>query len=214
MMKIGLKEVLAPMTRTEQVKYIWHYYRFHILGLIVVIIFSTFTINGIINKKNTELNFMIVAEKIDHTKVEGLLEQFNKELIMEEDRSLTEIGMQAVTYSKTEIDPQMQVGLQKLAAELAAGAVDILMVDKGYYEEMNVDGQLLDIKELSGIENLPYANDRVYVSEEGKVTGIDLSALSLFLGATFDENIVLCLPANSKNDEYITKFLKYMINSN
>ncbi|MEK3887214.1 hypothetical protein [Bacillus sp. FSL K6-3431] len=213
-MKKSLKEVLAPMTKAEKIKYIWHYYRFHILGLIAVIIFATFTINGIVNKKDSVLNLMIVGEKIDNTKVEELVEQFNKDLLMEEDRNSAEIGMQAVTYSTTEMDPQMQVGLQKLAAELAAGAVDILIVDKAYYDEMNVDGQLLDIKEISSIENLPYDNDQMYVSEEDKVTGIDLSALPLFEGVTFDENIVLCLPANSKNDEYIRDFLKYMINLN
>ncbi|MBS4207828.1 hypothetical protein [Bacillus sp. FJAT-50079] len=210
-MKKSLKEILAPMSGKERVNYIWHYYKFHMIGVIVLVVIASTTINGIINKKDVMLNIMIVGEKMDTAKIEDITEKINVELLNEKERDKYEISIQAVPFSTTNIDPQMQVGLQKMAAELAGGFIDVLLVEKSFFDEMNLEGNLLDIKELSGAQALPYQDDQIYMSEDERVTGIHASAIKLFENAIYDENVVLCIPGNTKNEANVSTFLSYMV---
>ncbi|MFK4998109.1 hypothetical protein ACI2OX_14365 [Bacillus sp. N9] len=76
---------------------------------------------------------------------------------------------------------------------------------------MNLEGNLLDIKELSGAQSLPYQEDQLYMSEDDRLTGIHSSAIKLFENAIYDENVVLCIPGNTKNETSISTFLSYMV---
>lgn len=210
-MKKSLKEILAPMSMSEKTSYIWHYYRLHIVGVFLVIITAVVMINSFMNQKETVLNVMIVSEKVDPVHVEKIKETLNEDLIMEKDKGSTEITVQTIPYSPGSLDPQMQVGLQKLAAELTTASIDILIVEKGFFDELNAEEQLLSIQQLSEVEKLPF-ND-VYQSSTNPddIVGVALSNIHLFDQAVRDENMILCIPANTKHTQYVSRFLKFIL---
>ncbi|MFK4998110.1 hypothetical protein ACI2OX_14370 [Bacillus sp. N9] len=63
---------ISANERKKRVDYIWHYYKFHIIGAIAFIVIASTTINGIMNKKDVMLNIMIVGEKMDTVKIEEI----------------------------------------------------------------------------------------------------------------------------------------------
>lgn len=214
-MKKSLKERLVPMNRTEKRQYIWHYYKYHMIGLLVVIILVAGTINNAINKKDTVLSIMIVGEMINTTKIEELAVLLNEELLTDEERVSAEILIQSITHSTESLDPSMQVGIQKFMAELATREIDVLVVDKGFFYEMSEDEQTLNLEKLAGMQPLPLAENDVYRLKDNKdyVSGIKLAALSFFTDAIFDEDTVLFVPANTKREDNIPRFLEYLFNN-
>ncbi|CAM4052089.1 hypothetical protein [Lederbergia lenta] len=210
-MKKSLKEILAPMSKAEKMKYIWHYYRFHMLGALLLIIIVAVSVNSINNKKDTLMNVMIVGELINTEKVSEIKQSLNEELLSKAEQDSAEISVQEITYSLNDMNPQMQAGLQKMAAELSAGYVDILLVEKSFFDDMNKDGQLLDLQDLYGNQPLPIGEEHKYFAEDnGVITGINVTAIKQFEEVIFDENIVMCVPANTKNEEFITRYLQYV----
>lgn len=210
-MKKSLKEILAPMSKAEKMKYIWHYYRFHMLGTLLLIVIVVMSVNSINNKKDVLMNVMIVGELINTEKVSEVRQKLNKEMLSDEEQESAEISVQEVAYSLNDMNPQMQAGLQKMAAELSAGYVDILLVDKTFFDDMNKDGQLLDLQALYGDEPLPIAEEYKYFAKDNVISGINISATDQFDEVIYDENVVMCVPANTKNEEFITRYLQHVL---
>lgn len=212
-MKKSLKEILSQMDTSEKIKYIWHYYRLHILGVLAIIIILSVSVNSIMNKKETIMNVMVVGEMVDTTRLDEIKETLNEELIDEGERNSAEIMVQFVNYSPTNGNPQAQMGIQKVVAELAAAAIDVMIIDKDFFDQLNTDDQLLSIQEVSGIEGLPFEEEQVYYSpgNESEIVGIDVKSIKFFDEAFFDESVVLCIPGNTKKVNDITRFLQLII---
>ncbi|MEK3887183.1 hypothetical protein [Bacillus sp. FSL K6-3431] len=211
-MKKSLKAILAPMSNSEKIKYIWHYYRIHIIVTILLILVVVFSINSIRNKKDTMMNLMVVGELINTEEISELRKALNEDLLNPKEQESAEISVQEVMYSVNDMNPQMQAGLQKMAAELSAGYVDILLVEKSFFDEMNKDDQLLDIQQLYG-KPLPVAEDDVHFAQDkdNMATGINVAAIKQLKDVILDENIVMCIPANTKNMKFITRYLQYSL---
>lgn len=211
-MKKSLKEILAPMSKEERIQYIWHYYKFHILGVIALIIVAIVTINSINNKKDIAINVMIVGEMIDTEKVSDMRQALNEELLDLEEQESSEVSLQAVTVSAEGFDPQMQAGLQKMMAELSAGYIDVLYIDKSFFDQMNTDGQLLDIQQLYGDQSLPLSDEYLYFAEDQKtITGINIAEIKPLKNVIYDDNIIMCIPANTKKQAFITRYLQHLL---
>ena len=178
-MKKSLKEILSPMSTSEKIKYIWHYYRLHILGVLAIIIILSVSVNSIMNKKETVMNVMVVGEMVDTTRLDEIKETLNEELIDESERDSAEIMVQFVNYSPTNGNPQAQMGIQKVVAELAAGAIDVMIIDKDFFDQLNTDDQLLSIQEVSGIAGLPFEEEQVYYSPGNEVRLLELMLKAL-----------------------------------
>ncbi len=64
------------------------------------------------------MNVMVVGEMVDTTRLDEIKETLNEELIDEGERNSAEIMVQFVNYSPTNGNPQAQMGIQKVVAEL------------------------------------------------------------------------------------------------
>ncbi|WP_078544530.1 hypothetical protein [Litchfieldia alkalitelluris] len=209
-MKKKLSDILAPMSFTEKISYLWEYYRIHFIASIVILIVLVTTISSIIEKKDIVLNIVVMGQMVDSEKLQSLQNSVNVELVNEEDRNSSEVSVRHIQYSSTQMDQQASVGLQKMAAEMSSKAIDIFVVDKALFEQINSQGQLLNLEDIQGVELSSIDESHLYLSaqQEGQVVGIDSTAMNIFSDVTTGGEFVLCIPANAQNMEKISQFFE------
>lgn len=213
--KKSLRKILAPMSWKERIDYLWTYYKFHFIIPLVLIVTIVMMIQSIAEKKDIVLNVMILGERIDMEKIDKLTAELNLLMVKEEDFDEMEVAIRVVPYSPTATDPQVQqAALQKMIVEVAAGTIDILVIDQGQFDRMNrEEGYFSDIRYLAGERDLAFDESDVYYSPGNKVTGIDVSAITILKDGIQDPDRVLCFLSNGPNVENAKKFLSYMLDN-
>ncbi|WP_090759963.1 hypothetical protein [Bacillus sp. OK048] len=200
-MKINIKEILATMSPKERMAYIWDYYKFHIIGTIVAIILLISLITSFDEKKEVYLNMTIVGNGVNSEGVVQLQEQLTNKLVI--DKTNEEVLIQTLNYDKSSRDPVSLAGVQKLAAEISTGSIDLLIVDKELFEEFSSQQSLLALNDVTSFDTM---NIKKQESSNNKIYGLDTSDLNLLTSLEFDENMILCIPGNTKNLNRINEF--------
>ncbi|MCR2820942.1 hypothetical protein [Lederbergia panacisoli] len=210
--KKTLKEILSDMSTSEKAKYIWEYYKLFIIGGIVLVILVASMVHSIATKKEVVLNVVIMAGIYDPEYKDKFQETLYQDFLTDEERDKSNIVIQTLKSSSDALDMQVGVDMQKMAAELSAGYIDFFIVDKDFYDNMNDQNQLMSFQKTSGITEWPIQEEQLYFSKENKeeITGINISAFPILKGIVPNEEKVICVPANAKNTEYISRFLQYL----
>jgi len=210
--KKPLKEILSEMSTSEKVKYIWEYYKFFIIGGIVLIVLIASMAHSIATKKEVVLNVVVMTGLYDPEYMDHLQDKLYKEFLTDQERDKSNIVIQTMNSSSDQLDMKVGIDMQKMAAELSAGYIDFFIVDKDFFDNMNDQNQLMSFQKTSGITDWPIPNEHLHFSTDNKedITGIDISAIGLLNGMAKDGEKVICVPANAKNTKYISRFLQYL----
>ncbi|MCM3690483.1 hypothetical protein [Neobacillus niacini] len=188
-MKQNIKAILAPMSPKERIAYIWEYYKFLIIGTIAAIILLFSLINSIGEKKEVVLNMTIVGKGVSTEGVVQLQEYLTNELV--NDKADEEVFIETLSYDKTSQDSVSQTALQKLFAQISIGAIDLLIVEKEIFEDISAQqNSLLAINDFKGMDKIITINEETY--------GISTSDIDFLEPLKLGENMVLCIPSNTK----------------
>ncbi|MBS4217969.1 hypothetical protein KHA96_06485 [Bacillus sp. FJAT-49711] len=211
-MKKPLKEILSGMSTSEKAKYIWEYYKFFIIGGIVLVIIVASMAHSIVTKKEVVLNVVMMTGIYDPEYIDTFQDTLYQDFLTDKERDKSNIVIQTMKSSSDALDMQVGIDMQKMAAELSAGYIDFFIVDKDFYDNMNDQNQLMSFQQTSGITDWPVQEDQLHYSKENKedITGINISAFPILSGLVPNEEKVICVPANAKNTEYISRFLQYL----
>jgi hypothetical protein len=194
-MKQNIKAILAPMSPKERIAYIWDYYKFHIIGTIVAIILLISFMSSIGGKKEVVLNMTIIGQGVNTEGVVQLQEQLTNKLVQDADE---EVSVQHLSYNKSSMDEASRAGIQKMAAEISLGSIDLMIVEKELFEEISSQNALLALNDFKGTNKLLPSDEKVY--------GISTSDIKLLAPLALDENKVLCVPSTAKNLKKINEF--------
>lgn len=195
-MKQNIKAILAPMSPKERMAYIWDYYKFHIIGTIVAIILLISLISSIGGKKEVVLNMTIIGQGVNPEGVGQLQEQLTNKLV--QDKGDEEVSVQHLTYNNSSMDEASRAGIQKMAAEISLGSIDLMIVEKELFEEISSQNALLALNDFKGTNKLLPSDEKVY--------GMSTSDIKLLASLALDENKVLCVPSTTKNLKKINEF--------
>jgi hypothetical protein len=195
-MKQNIKAILAPMSPKERIAYIWDYYKFHIIGTIVAIILLISFMSSIGGKKEVVLNMTIIGQGVNTEGVVQLQEQLTNKIV--QDKADEEVSVQHLTYNKSSMDEASRAGIQKMAAEISLGSIDLMIVEKELFEEISSQNALLALNDFKGTNKLLPSDEKVY--------GMSTSDIKLLAPLALDENKVLCVPSTAKNLKKINEF--------
>lgn len=195
-MNQSIKAILAPMSPRERTAYIWDYYKFHIIGTIVAIILLISFISSIGGKKEVVLNMTVIGQGVNPEGVVQLQDQLTNKFVS--DKGEEEVSVQHLTYNKSSMDQASQAGIQKMAAEISLGSIDLMIVEKELFEEISSQNGLLALNDFKGTNKLLPSDEKVY--------GISTSDIQLLAPLALDENKVLCVPSTTKNLKKINEF--------
>jgi hypothetical protein len=208
-LKKNIKEILAPMSTKDKVLYIWTYYRIPIIGIIMTSVLLISIINSVLEKKEVVLNITMLGERVDSNGVILLEKQLVNSVV--KDKSKEKVTIQNLKYEKESLHEASRMGLQKVAADITAGFIDILIIDKEIFDELSKGQQLRPLSNITGINLLGIVNHTPYYSSDEKIYGIGISKIDLLSSVDFDGEKVLCIPANAKNVKSISEFFTVIL---
>jgi ABC-type glycerol-3-phosphate transport system substrate-binding protein len=209
--RLVAKELASKMTKRKKLSYIWHYYKMHIIITLFVLLAVTSVIVGKLNEKVNILNVTVLGSGVNLENFNKLSEKAYEQLV--EDKKENEMLM---TFENiTGVTSAM--GNQKLTVQIAAGELDVLILSKTGFTQLASSSAFIDLKELTGLSSdtskelnyVLYKAENVDTNE--KAYGIALNNFDVLKELDLaDEEPVLAILANSKNQETAVKFIEWL----
>lgn len=202
----GLRDQLRPLPLKGKIEYLRDYYSFHFIAAIVVIIFLVVGIHSFINHPKELLAIRVIGTSVTDEQTKKLENNLDKLLV---DPSKKEkLSVYGINTSEASGNSDSFGKIQKLQAEIAAKAVDVLLVDEETFQQFNKDGSLYDLRKVKGLK-LNMGKTFVPQKNSSKITGIDVSDVSDFspIVNQTDKPLILAVLANTERIKEIQKFV-------
>ncbi|SHI82642.1 extracellular solute-binding protein [Clostridium amylolyticum] len=138
---------IKHMSKKEKMEYIWDYYKIHILVGVFIIIAVSWTIYTNVNKTEYVFNCTLLGEGVNLSKKAEFEDKLTK-IVLEEPEDKKQAYMDFIEVKgsssvENSIDPY---AMQKLSARVAAGDIDIFIVDEKNFQRFAMQGmfEILD----------------------------------------------------------------------
>ncbi|OON90688.1 MAG: hypothetical protein ATN33_02405 [Epulopiscium sp. Nele67-Bin001] len=197
------KELFKKMSSKEKLNYIWHYYRWHITGTILVVIFAISVISVMLEAQGADIystDVVMLGLVFTDERYEEQLQQFQETM---------DVNIN-ILQTATSGDPEMVMANELLfMVSLIDNKADIMFLTQQKYETLVTDGEVFtplnDIVELNEVFNLyelQTYNEDVY--------GIKLTT-SPIDGIKFGEDLIVCISGHPKDLEHTVNTLNYLL---
>lgn len=217
---MSTKQKLKDMNTKQKFEFIWDYYRFHIIGTIIIIaIVTSFTID-IIKSKETILNITALGEYMDMDRKDILENKVNAELIKDE-QNKKQILFDFLVKQKDMRDEYSMASVQKLQASIAAKDVDVLILDKSDFEIYASQGTFMKLSQLSNFQqlNIPEKDLVKYqakdIDSKEEIYGINAESLPVLKELKYNsKDKILCIVVNTQRLDKVSEFLNWFLAQN
>lgn len=195
----------------RKVNNFFHYYKFHIIIAIVALIFSITTIRGCITRVPNDFYLTIIG-KIYVTDVEPLQQKLSESI-----PTIKEPGIDVLTMSEEDKGEQAYAMQMKAMAVIAAGDIDVFILDKVNFERYVNQGAFMSLDDL--VEKLGIDKDKnkeyIIKSEsnpEPHLYGIDITNSSFFKDAkVVGKEKIAAIKFNAKHYDNAVEMLKLLL---
>ncbi|NLC69497.1 MAG: hypothetical protein GX754_12110 [Clostridiaceae bacterium] len=211
--KLGIDE--------EKLRNFLHYYKFHVVGGILILAAVVSMVRGCVNRVEPDLSVVFMGSV--YCAKQGQFEEDVKSLI----DGVKEISTENIPISEAQErqDPQVQMAmLQKAMLVISVGEADVILLDEAQFEKFAKQGAFMKLEDIPAIMNLPEDKLAVEQVEEedmkGNVTIVDEGVYGIILerGKVFTdsmvvgEEIIAAISIKSKNYDNAVKLIELLIN--
>ena len=211
------KPDFKAMSTSKKLGYVWDYYRFHILGIIVLVVIASSIIHHYATLKKSALDMLFLnAHSIDdeQTIYEDFLTAQGYDLDDYEVRATTTLSF-ALEEGSYQND---YTATMTLSALFAAGDLDIFTAPHQIYNDFASVGYVADLRTIFTDEELEAFGDQIIyttLTETGFEfpSAINLEGNRWFIdNGYYEEGCYLAIAANTDNPELAKEFILYILN--
>ena len=194
--------------------YIWDYYKFHILGVIVVIILLVQLIMHFLNSENVLLNVAFVNFNPSETLCQDLTDPLRVSEDASRNDSIQYYGNLYLTEDTS--DPKyeyVQPSEIKITSLINEQQLDIALCDEKSFYAFATQGYLASLSDFIG--SLPDLQEELKPYLAGAETpsgslpvGLIVNKLGAFSSYDMNENLYLCVLANTPNTQQAAYYIK------
>ena len=188
-----------------------YYYKFHIIGAIILVILAVFFIKDIVFRVPSDLDAAFVGE-IFYNDTELL-----KKNIMDKMPELREMSIDAAIFTES-MDGQMEYAMNmKTMVLFGGGTVDIFLLDEANYEKFGSQGAFENLEKYSGKLKIDEDKNKDLLLKteedpEERLYGIDVSESKLLKeSGVIGERIIAAIRANAKHHENALRLLELLM---
>jgi hypothetical protein len=203
---------LKSMSRKEKIEYIWDYYKFHIISVIVVIAIIASLIHGQLTKIEHVVNVTMIGNAVSEPKREELEKKFTS-LVVKEGEQRKQALIDVITTDKSQLSYEM---MQKFVVRIAAGEIDVIILDKGNFDSFVKQDMFLPLDSISEISLSDIKQDKIEASGSNNkaVYAISVEDNKELEDMGYDtKNKVLGIIASSKQKDNGVKVFKDILNN-
>jgi hypothetical protein len=204
---------LKSMSRKEKIEYIWDYYKLHIISVIVVIAVIASFIHGQLTKIDYVVNVTIIGNAINESKKEEAEKKFTS-LVIKEGEQRKQALFDVITTDKSELSYEM---MQKFVVRIAAGEIDVVILDKGFFDSFVKQDMFIPLESISQINLSDIKQSKIEASgstNNKAVYAISVEGNKELEAMGYDtKNKVLGIIASSKNKDNGIKVFKDILDN-
>jgi hypothetical protein len=204
---------LKSMSRKEKIEYIWDYYKLHIISVIVVIAVIASFIHGQLTKIDYVVNVTIIGNAINESKKEEAEKKFTS-LVIKEGEQRKQALIDVIATDKSELSYEM---MQKFVVRIAAGEIDVVILDKGFFDSFVKQDMFIPLESISQINLSDIKQSKIEAS--GSTNNKAVYAISVEGNKELEDigydtkNKVLGIMASSKNKDNGIKVFKDILDN-
>lgn len=214
---------LKKMTFGEKVKYIWEYYKIHII-IVALIAFLVISIGQVVYrniKYESVFHCAMVNSLLSIKEEEYIIDDFGKYIgIDKEHETLTFDSGYIFMWDNSSNSDTNLTSRMKVASSLAAQTLDIFLADETYIVSAAPEGQLYDLTEVLPENIFKQIEDRLFYTEGEDGTkrayAIDLTGSHLTTDEVGEKILYQTPPyfaivINTEHLDMSIQFLKYAL---
>jgi len=214
-------EKLRELSFREKIEYIWSYYNYYIIGGIIAVIVIVSVTYSCATRKDVVLSVAWSVGFLEQEEIDYLRDMLNERIVDNPSKETSEVSL----FLSSGNDPTAEMAyINKLVAMLAAGAIDIFIVDMDtlishsvseFIKPMDIIIDIIrasdpDLYEIISNETIitVFGHEEDYQRPE--LTGIRLTDTPLMkeLGYDIVVDTFFCMAISTQNYEKIAETLK------
>ncbi|EXJ24108.1 hypothetical protein ADIAL_0419 [Alkalibacterium sp. AK22] len=193
MAKTKVREILkSDESKKEKFSYMWHYYRWHLLTVLVALGVGIFLLQDWLNRPVTYFHVAVLAPEVDLEEEEPLAEEITTLLQPE--------GMNETVF--VSFTPHGQLA-ERFVAQLSAAEYDLLLMDESSFEQY-AEFKTMQPFRLSNVDQSAYYHPDAY----NEPIGIHASQVPQFEAYETTSDLILMIPQNAQRQEQIRNFFE------
>ena len=213
------EEYMEQMNSKQKLSYIWEYYKLPIIAVLIAIVAVSYFIYEQKTKDIYVLDVMLIGDSMEYDKQQELSDTITEQFVREyssNSREKANVEFVPVTIDNGQRSLSYEY-VQKLMACMAAGQLDVMVMDESIYQSYAEQGAFLNLEEL-GIVIPQGKGDEVIEAkdEDGKAytAGIRFDSGDGILSAVgFDsKDKIICVSVNTNHKETSGKVVQWLIN--
>lgn len=209
--EISIKDKFKSLSHKKKIEFIYDYYKFPIIFILLGIITINYIVLSIATKQDTYCNITYYGSSATSEELSDIEDTLNKNILSNNKKS-------SIFIDSIFIDPNSSYGddptsTQTFAVKLAANEIDILLLNKNYFNYLANNNMLLDLNLLDGFNSLNLnANDLIIDKDNSSnehLYGIKTNNLNLLKNSIPDlDNTILAIAVSSQRQEESLQVLK------
>lgn len=211
MVKQNIK--LKEMSMKQRFSYFWDYYRYHVIGVCLILVLMGTVIREITNQSTILLN-VVISEMINESTDVTELEQQLTQIVKSEAEENETIRIYAYPFNniQSSFSDLTEVYLEKFVAQVAISELDVFILDENdfsYFFEQGLFKPLDELlQEVEGMDSSDYL-----LADEGHVYGIRLEGNKLLEANGIEtKNKVVAMLSNSLRQEESADLILALLN--
>ncbi|MDR1913487.1 MAG: hypothetical protein LBQ68_03260 [Clostridiales bacterium] len=204
---------LKEMSFKEKISYIWEYYKYFIIGFVIVMVLIANIVNAILHPpKDNFAHLIFYGGYVDELVAEELKNELAAALMTEEERLTGDIYYTNILLASGDIQIDM-ANRQKFAAMIAAQELDILLINENELSANIEQGMCMPLGEVLGEDLSKYSDKLITSTFEGVEApyAIKTQGNKFFeRDGVYIENMCLAVIINTKNLEHVREIIDYL----
>lgn len=191
------REALKNGTTKEKLTYFWDYYKWHVIGTLLAILFVASMIHNYVTKKDVAL-YAVILNSADQATSEEYANQVAEHLAIDtkEYEVLFDTSMY-VDFNK--MDENTIASSQKIMVYITAAELDVMVTDTASLQHYSYNDTFYDLRDILSAEQLEKYEPYFYYIDK-KVMDDKEAAYE-----AMDDNFVPQYPADPSNPEGMTE---------
>lgn len=203
-------ETASPLPNTSKASNFLYYYKFHIIIGIVVLIVAFFTVKGFVTRVDPDLNVSFIGE-YTFSETDGL-----KHKLLGKLNGVKEIAIDVIPIFENSKSQQDYAFQMKALTVMAAGDIDVLILDKASFLKYGRQGAFASLDSLASEAGIDRTvnKDFIFKAEGGQdehLYGVDVGACKLLKESGVNgKEYIAAISIKSKHNEKAVNLVKLL----
>lgn len=209
--EISVKEKFKKLSTKKKIEFIYDYYKLPIIFILLGIVIISYIVFSIVTKQDTYCNISYYGSNATYEELSTIKDTLNQNILSNNKKSSIFIDSTFVNHDSNYGDDPTST--QAFAVKLAANEMDILLLNKNFFNYLANNDMLLDLNLLDGFNSLNFNENDLIMAKNNSTNehlyGIKTNNLNLLKNSISDlDDTILAIAINSQRKEEALQILK------